>query len=310
MKKRRIDVVAAGGLANRMRAIAAGVALAQDAGVDCRVLWSVCDELRAELGDLFEMAPVRSLPFGLKTLRSAWERFLVLPPGKKNLYLPALLQIPQYSVRVYDNVNSEWYGENPDVLLNEIGDSTLIAHNNKLRKPKFPSSIAPFSLVSQRDVLVFSGQVFYPFTKELYRSLFRFSAKVERRARELQGDTERFDYGIHIRQTDNHLSIANSPIEIFERKIGELLEENPKATIFLASDSQEVKLRLERKYGESVRSNRRPAERNTPEGMLDAAAEMLILSRSGRIYGSFWSSYSEAAALLGDVPLEILKTGE
>ncbi len=306
MKKRRIDVVAAGGLANRMRAIAAGVALAKDAGAACRVLWCVCDELRSEFEELFEAPPVRTLPFSLTTLHSAWSRFRVSPPGKRNLYFPALLQIPFYGVRVYDNINSEWYGDHPEELLKEIGSSTLIDDHRRIGKIRIPSLIAPSSLASGREVLIFSGQVFYPFGEDLYRGLFRFSAKVERRARELQGEVERFDYGMHIRQTDNHLSIANSPIEIFEEKIDEILEANPKAKIFLASDSQEVKSRLEKKYGDRIRFNRRVAERNSPEGMLDAAAEMLILSRTGRIFGSFWSSYSEAAAMLGGVPLEIL----
>ncbi|MDE6272023.1 MAG: hypothetical protein K2M31_03345 [Muribaculaceae bacterium] len=288
MRKQRIDVAAAGGLANRMRAVAAGVALAEDAGAELRVLWSVCDELMGEFGDLFEAPPVRSLPFEVRSLRGAWGRFSVLPPGKRNLFLPALLQAPKYGVRVYDNVNSEWYGEHPKELLRKVKDA---------------------GEGMGRNVLIFSGQSFYPFPEELYRNLFRFSAKVERRARELQGDMQHFDYGMHIRQTDNHLSIANSPIEVFERKIEDLLTENPKVRIFLATDSQEVKTRFGIKFGDAIRYNRRPAERSTPEGMLDAAAEMLILSRSKGIFGSYWSSYSEAAAIIGGVPLEILKTG-
>ena len=33
---------------------------------------------------------------------------------------------------------------------------------------------------------------------------------------------------------------------------------------------------------------------------------MLLLSRTKKIYGSYYSSYNESAAMLGNIPLEVL----
>lgn len=307
MNKRRIDVVTAGGLANRMRAIAAGITLAHKAEMDCRILWPVNTELKAEFDDLFDTASPDSHRLDIKMLYSPLERFSVLPPGKRNLHIPVLLQRSDYNLRLYDNVNLDRYSEYPEELLNLVRNSSVRSFKLPFSRPnsrletKNPSG-------DERNVLIFSGLPFYPFDEELYRNLFRFSDIVKHRANEISnGEAVRYDYGMHIRQTDNYIAIANSPVQIFEQKIEELLKKDPDVRIYIASDSQDVKERLSKKFGSPVTCNSRPADRISREGMIDAAAEMLILSRTGRIYGSFWSSYSEAAAMIGNIPLEVLK---
>ena len=49
------------------------------------------------------------------------------------------------------------------------------------------------------------------------------------------------------------------------------------------------------------------ADRDSIEGIKGGVAEMFILSRTKKIYGSFLSSYSDMASQISGIPLEILK---
>ncbi len=51
----------------------------------------------------------------------------------------------------------------------------------------------------------------------------------------------------------------------------------------------------------------RQADYGSLEGIREGVADMYTLARTQKIYGSFQSSFSNIAAQLGRVPLEILK---
>ncbi len=275
---KKVEIVAAGGLANRMRAILSALTLAEVSGRRCSVRWDNNDDLKADFSDLFL---TESLPFEIEPIATSVERFLLSMPRKKNLYLPALSQKLRYGLRLYDGVNSENYGEQPERLLRGARDS-------------------------KKDILVYSGQVFYPFPPERMKEIFRFSDRVKERALEISKGAGSFDYGFHVRRTDNVDSIAKSPIEVFESKIEELIASQPKVRIFLASDSQEVKDHLSARYPGMIHYNPSVADRKSLQGMIDAAAEMSILAATRGIFGSYWSSYSEIAAMLGGTELKVL----
>ena len=87
-------------------------------------------------------------------------------------------------------------------------------------------------------------------------------------------------------------------------KMYEILQINPDAKFYLATDNDKTKMDFVGKYGNgTVMSNPRPASRNSLDGIKDAVAEMFILANASKIYGSFYSSFSEAAAIIGNTPL-------
>lgn len=47
--------------------------------------------------------------------------------------------------------------------------------------------------------------------------------------------------------------------------------------------------------------------RNSVAGMVDGAIDLYCLAATRRIIGSYWNSYSEIAAELGGIDLEIVK---
>lgn len=114
-------------------------------------------------------------------------------------------------------------------------------------------------------------------------------------------------YGVHIRRTDNTWSTDNSPLELFEDKIAAILQHEPDSLFYVASDDTDVIKRLKKRFGDCILSREKVFSRTSVSGIQDAIVEMWLLSKTKKIFGSYYSSYSEMAAQIGDVELEILK---
>lgn len=112
--------------------------------------------------------------------------------------------------------------------------------------------------------------------------------------------------GVHIRRTDNRASIDCSPLSLFIERIENELEMDSAVRFFVASDDGSVRRALRERFGESVLFREKIGERYTIEGERDALVDLMLLSRTRKVYGSYWSSFSEVAAQIGRIPLEIL----
>lgn len=113
--------------------------------------------------------------------------------------------------------------------------------------------------------------------------------------------------GIHIRRTDNKTSIANSPVEAFTDIMSRLVENDQKTRFYLATDDELIENELKSKY--NIIPHKTFGEtksRDSVTGIMDAYVDMLCLSRCDKIYGSYGSSFSEMAALIGNKPIEIV----
>ncbi len=278
-----ITLVPRGGLANRMRAIASAVALSTRIGANLCVVWIRTSDLSASFSDLFLDD---NLPFRLKELPR--RHFAYLPHRGKYLYLPTFWQNMRYSSTLRDERKQD--------------RSYLIG-----AKPE--SVYAFFRSVRSGSVFVDTCHEFYPYTPELYRSLFRPSAKVEKRISALlhpePGRAQ--PTGLHIRRTDHIDSIQSSPLSMFEDTIRQYLASDSGCRFYLATDDDATKERLKTLFPGHIITSPATASRFTLQGMIDGAAEMFALSKCSSIIGSFQSSYSEAAAILGNISLKIIK---
>lgn len=280
-----ITLVPRGGLANRMRAIASGAALAAAIGAKLNVVWIATSDLKALYSDLFL---TDNMPFRLTELRG--RTFVYLPHRGKYLYLPTLWQSLTYAATLRDEKRRDRY------YLIDAEPETVYAF---------------FRSVGTGRVFVDTCHQFYPFTADLYRSLFRPSPAVEARVSGLLADNGRQNtpapVGLHIRRTDHVQSIQSSPLELFEKEIDSLLHIDPRTRFYLATDDDATKKSLKSKFPGHILTSPATASRSSRQGMIDGAAEMFALSRCREILGSFNSSYSEAAALVGDISLKIIK---
>lgn len=279
MKKRKIVLNPIGGLANRMRSIVAGLTLARESGRDYEVVWAVNEELAAKMDDIFMLPEDLNSKIIYPSALSYKVKYSI--PRRKNLYITALT-LRRYSKAFFDAKPplSEMM-EHSDTPLREIA-----------RNPDIDT------------IFVQSGTIYHPLDKEFYRSIFKLNPEMQSRvdrAVELLGQ----DYiGLHIRRTDNIMARHYSPDSLFMDKMDEILQINPDAKFYLATDSDKTKMDFVGKYGNrTVISSPRSASRTSLDGIKDAVAEMFILANASKIYGSFYSSFSEAAAIIGNTPL-------
>lgn len=257
-----------------MHTIASGVRLAHTAGREPVVVWHKNPELGANFSDLFFTA---GLPFELKE------------PGLTEFSL--CFEFPRLR---------NFFVSFPYNLLKN--------RRNLLFETRVDEENLKIALDSDSDVIISSGLVLHEFDGDDVNNIFKLLPSVNSRIEKLlSGKVPAV--GIQIRRTDNRLSIEKSPLELFEEKIREEIEKESEVLMFLATDSQQVKAELNAKYPGHLIFNPAIASRETLEGIMDGLAEMYILARCKKIYGSYWSSYSEVAALIGDCHLEVVYRG-
>lgn len=107
--------------------------------------------------------------------------------------------------------------------------------------------------------------------------------------------------GVHIRRTDNSFSIEKSPTKLFRDKINERLSENSNSMFYLASDDEQLKHDFVAYFPRNIVIRKSTLARNSKEGIIDAYIELLILSKSNEIWGSYFSSFSDVASYLNGV---------
>ena len=144
-----------------------------------------------------------------------------------------------------------------------------------------------------------------------------------------------------MRRTDNALSVARSPLAGFVASLDELAPgagrravrraagrgARAAASVFLASDAPDAGRDLRRALGGRATARWRVAEvadalaskstaldgvanRAGAAGVRDAVCDLLLLCQCDGIVGSYWSSFSEAAALWRRVPLVVVDAGD
>lgn len=111
--------------------------------------------------------------------------------------------------------------------------------------------------------------------------------------------------GVHIRRGDHKKAKTFSPIDAFLT----VMRDMPEDTYFVvATDSLPEKERLLKEFGAArLWFPATSLSRMTRLGMKSALADFVALSKCKKILGSFDSSFSQIAALYGDVPLEVVK---
>lgn len=272
-----------GGLANRMRIISVLFELCKNVGAEFEVLWANNSDLGATWNQLFEQPS-----FEIKNI---------------------------FGNYIHASRSKRWYRRFPHQLWMCIHNYTWLAHND-------------VCTLTAEDTIENSAKIRNDWTRRLSKGerLFICSGDNIGRVNDLsmfspnKEVSEKVDkfwsecsykwktiYGIHIRRADNVWSIEDSPIYLFENKISDLLIRQPDAVFFLASDDLYTISCLKNKYGDRIITRNHEMSRSTIGGMQDALIDMLLLGKTKKIFGSYFSSFSEMASWYGGVELEILK---
>jgi len=127
----------------------------------------------------------------------------------------------------------------------------------------------------------------------------------------LTADFGKLVVGVHIRRTDNTMAQAGSPTCAFESMMRTELAQNPAVRFFVASDDLSEEANLRSLFpGKIVTHQKRSIDRNDPESVKDALIDLYCLSKTSKIIGSFWISFSEVAASMEDRELIIARECE
>lgn len=113
--------------------------------------------------------------------------------------------------------------------------------------------------------------------------------------------------GLHIRRTDNRQAILHSPTAAFAAAIKAELATQPDTRFYLATDSPQEEQTLCRQFPDRIIvMTKQSLDRDNPEAVRLAALDLWHLAQCERIYGSYWSSFSEVAADWGGTGLTII----
>ena len=112
--------------------------------------------------------------------------------------------------------------------------------------------------------------------------------------------------GVHIRRGDSPWQ-RNSPVESFQHVMDQYLNSNPKVHFFLATDSSDVRASMISRYGNRLHSLPSLNSRSCKSGLQSALADLLSLSMTSCILGTYNSSFSWLASAWGLIDLVIVK---
>ena len=268
-----IDYVPVGGLGNRMRAIAAIIRLGRQTGQPVRIIWFRGAELGCRFSQLF--LPLEQEGVSLREATPA-DHVLRARSHAGNLFIPGLYHRLFYDLRIEagETYRGTYAGRDFVSLLR--GRHTWMAACHYFFGLNVPAgAYAPF------------------------RPLPHLQQRIDAMAARL-GDRP---VGIHIRRTDHVRAISESPTEAFIRRMQQL---PPETRFYLATDDEHEKEVLKKAFPGRVFTAESKAERDSLRGMEDALVEMYILSRTTLILGSSGSSFSETAATIGGIRLEVV----
>ncbi len=255
----------AAGLANRMRAIDSAIALCRRVGRPLEIVWFQDHALRAPFHTLFE--PLNRA--GVMLREATWTDFVLhdVPLGRRNLKIP----LPYQWMRFRKNRRiGLWDNPRPTQILRV------------------------FENVS-RPCLVLSGSQMTP-TEDRY-AMFRPVSPIQRRIEDLRTTFDRDRcVGVHVRRGDHRQATENSPVELFADRMRRELDGGQCDSFYLATDSEDCRSELSKRFGSRVVTQTSPACRQTVEGIQDAVVDLFVLAECRIILGSCGSTFGQTAA--------------
>lgn len=257
------------GLSNRMRAIDSGVALAKALDLPLRIYWCPEKLFRCPFHLLFQ--PIQGTDVEMIETDVLPIRFYGV-----FFFISSLLRRLGFHRQTFKQHEFD--------LLRNLDHSTV-------RRDE-PITIESYSRFysNPRDF-----HIFVP-TPELLQ-------RIDERASKFSSHT----VGVHVRRTDNAKSIKYSPDALFVQHMQAEIDREPETNFYLATDSPETKKYFINVFGDRIITTPYGISRDTVEGNQDAVVELYTLSRTRKILGSYWSSYSETAAAIGNIELVLLK---
>ncbi|NJL12527.1 MAG: hypothetical protein HC913_05695 [Microscillaceae bacterium] len=267
-----------GGICNRMRAIAASLEWAKETNHDLKVIWNLDSDLNLDFFSCF--MPIQNMSLQNERIEKNQLKILF----KKIIKKIKKISGQGYNVHIY------------------VQDIYNLIEKG-LSKEDFKNY---FNNISQNKLIYIEANWdFYPLSCSPY-NLFRPSHLIQNKIAFFSAKFPDKIIGVHIRRKDHKIAIHHSPTKKFIDIINQELEKDNAQSFFLATDCEETEKALLEAFDEKVFTYSKIKDRNTPDGIQEAIADLFLLSKTKKIYGSYWSSFSEVASKIGGIELIIV----
>jgi hypothetical protein len=260
-----------GGLANRLRVIDSALALANDYNHSLRVIWEKSFEINCEFYKIISPGPEFEI---IETRANAVRKRI-------NNRLPRLMH--KIGIKYPFGYNNVLLTNDIQIIKDQGNDFSFCASSEK--------------------IYIANIHFFYRSTDYYW---LKPSPAIEDKARKYTGMFPKNSIGIHIRRTDNIESIRHSPLELFIEKMQIELDKNPHSAFFLATDSKSDEKKLKEIFGKKIMSCPKVLDRNSEQGIFDAMVDLYCLASTKKIIGSYFSSFSELAAQINKIELQLI----
>ncbi|MFM7448527.1 MAG: hypothetical protein ACKO24_08010 [Leptolyngbyaceae cyanobacterium] len=270
-----------GGLCNRMRVLDAAIAFAIQNNQRLLIIWSLNKDLNCGFKDLF-------LPINEKTI--------VFEIDDSIKYFAN--QLIKFSFRLSGKYYDNNYFE--DFLGSELDGwlCGMYSQENELEK------------VTKG---IFQGEkVAYAATcHRFYRSIKPFSDFKPTQAIQEKIDalTRNFEsvVGVHIRRSDNQWSINHSPTSKFIELMKDEIDKQSDVKFFLATDCSSDQKKIQDLFsGRVITYQKTSLDRNSSSAIQDAMVDLYALSKTRKLIGSYASSFTKTASMIGGMETVIV----
>ncbi len=276
-----------GGLCNRMRAIDAALAMQKDYPMDLKIIWESSMELNCAFNQLFQPISSSTIHEVSVLNRSNFMRFNWRP-----LY-------NDIDIKHSKNFLTKFIRKN----FGQEFNADKIIYANEV-KQYFEEGFDFRSLTKHKRAYLATFYRFYT-NKKPYQA-FRPIPKLQAKIDAFLATFSSAPIGLHIRRTDHSKSIKESPIDLFEEKIKALIKDQENPTFLVCTDDDTIAKQLKAQFPQHIFFREKINTRHTPMGIQDALIDLYSLAKCQKIYGSYGSAFSNTAAYIGNIPIEIL----
>ena len=264
------------GLANRIRVIISGLGFADVVHQELVLIWRNDNSLACDFTDIFEM----NNKIVLKNY--GWRIELLNAIKNKRFIKPFFNKILSIDFSLFDK---------------DFKEFVWSTGSNNIDFSKLPIKVKNYYFFTCHD--------FY--FNRAYLEYLRPVKNIQNRiAINTAGFTNK-TIGVHIRRSDHTLSIKESPLESFIEIMRNDLSKDKEITFYLATDDEEVELILKNLFPDKILTYPKEFSRTSVKGIQDAVVDLYSLAASCKIYGSYFSSFSDIAARIGNISLEIIQ---
>ncbi|MBQ8189561.1 MAG: hypothetical protein IJZ44_07250 [Lachnospiraceae bacterium] len=198
------------------------------------------------------------------------------------------------------NIHSKWDIRKMWYQLTSMAIGSFIG-NDEIRKNRADGTLnEAYAGSLKKHTYIATEEHFYPCHDY---SAFVPSKEVMERIETKKQELGEYAVGVHIRRTDNKPAIGKSSTDCFIESMQKEVDVNLNTMFYLATDDMSEEKRLREIFPDKIISNEnRDLSRDSIAGIQDAMLDLYCLAATKKIIGSFFSSFTDIAADMHQVP--------